>query len=107
MKLLFTANISLCMLINSNSNIPIFVLCLERIELQNSIRSDELEAARKENEIDDKMRTMLKNMTLFIIFLFLLVYICTANMDENVFHQNQDLRNSFEQQVDLVSISVS
>ena len=62
-----------------------------------------MEAARKRSEIDKKMRVMLREIAYFLIFLLLLVYVCTGNQDKNVFYQNQDLRNAFGAKVNKVS----
>ena len=65
------------------------------LRVRNEVTNDELEAARKKNEIDKKMRDMLREISYLVIFLLLLIYVATGSRDANVFIQNNNLKTTF------------
>jgi len=59
--------------------------------------------ALKRRSLDAKMRAMMKEIVFYGFFIFLLVFVVDGNQDENVFWQNQDLRNNFDFKLSSVS----
>ena len=68
------------------------------------LSEDEIAEMKRKKEINEKMSAMLRQMSWQIIFLILLVFVINGNQDTNVFLQNQDLRNTFQGDLDSVRV---
>ena len=63
----------------------------------------EKEHIQKKKEMGIKMSNLLRQLAWQIIFLLLIIFVCDGNQDNNVYWQNQDLRNTFLQNTGFVS----
>ena len=62
--------------------------------------------AREKEEIDAKMKRMMRELAFYVIFLILLVIVANGNRDANSFLQNENLRTVFAPDSNDVSPSV-
>lgn len=49
----------------------------------------------EQEAMDKQMRLMLRQVLSYLLFLFMIVYVCITNQDPNAFLQNQDIKNTF------------
>ena len=83
------------MFLQINSLVDIAYTFLDDLDEGDDSMGQSSESLKKQS-LDTKMRAMMKEILFYSFFIFLLVFVVNGNQDENVFWQNQDLRNRFE-----------
>ena len=72
--------------------------------MSNQLTEDEIDAAKKRQELDAKSRSLVREVAWQIIFLAILLWVIVGNQDHNVFYQNTNLKDMFFSDIGRVSI---